>query len=269
MVLALTLVLLGQTRYLFELDGVPVGSVELTLEGKHYTYKSTHAYRRALSEHVDEFNLAPEKPVPEGYWLWRKPAAGCVDGIAEVSDEKGQLCAEDVGMREVKGTAIKKAFVARYDTSGELEELTIGKSRFVRTDAPLQPGQPYAKGFEVEGKGKKLELEPALEGTRWPFHTPKGTRKQPLPEADSCLDVAREYVAAHPDFHLALGLVVEKGRAYPHAWAVSDVAGDVDPSAKLAKGKPSANKAYLELPRAEVGRVYLELLEGKRKVVWK
>ena len=271
MLLALTLAVLGQTRYLFELDGMPVGTVELQLTGKHYTYRSLHAYRRAKSEQVDEFNLAPEKPTPEGYWLWRKPAPGCVDGVAELTSTLGKLCADEVGAREVKGTTLGKPFTARYDSAGELEELQLGKSRFLRTDQPLEPGRPYEKGFAVAGKGKKLELEPAVEGTRWPFHTPKGTRSTPLPEADSCLEVARERVAEHPEFRVALGLVVEKGRAYPHAWAVSDVSGDVDPSAKAPgkKAKPAPNKAYLELPREQAGALYVELLEGKRKLVWR
>lgn len=271
MLLALTLAVLGQTRYLFELDGVPVGTVELSLEGKRYTYTSLLAYRRAKSEHVDEFNLAPERPTPEGYWLWRKPAQGCVAGIAEVTNATGKLCADEVGVREVKGTTLGKPFTARYDAGGELEELLLGKSRFVRTDKPLAPGQPYAKGFAVGGKGKKLELEPALAGTRWPFHTPKGTRAAPLREADSCLEVAQAFVAENADYRLVLGVVMDKGRAYPHAWAASEVSGDVDPSARApGRGaKPSANKTYLELPKEQIGTLYVELLEGRRRLVWR
>jgi hypothetical protein len=265
---AVTAVVLSQARYLFELDGVPVGTVELTLEGQRYTYKSTHAYRRTRSEHTDEFNLGPGRPVPEGYWLWRKPSAGCVDGIAELTNETGKLCADEVGAREVKGTTLAKPFAARYDAAGELEELTLGKSHFVRSGKPLEAGQPYAAGFSLGGKGDRLELDPPVEGARWPFFTPKGTRKKPLADADSCLEVARAYVQQNGEYRLALGLVVEKGRAYPHAWAVSDVSGDVDPSAKAGKAR-APNKAYLELPRELAGALYVELLEGKRKLLWK
>lgn len=264
----LTAALLSQARYLFELDSVPVGTVELTLQGDHYTYKSLHAYRRARSEQVDEFTLAKGRPTPEGFWLWHKPAAGCVDGIAELTSTTGKLCANDVGVREVKGTTLGKPFTARYDATGELEELQLGKSRFVRSAAPLQPGKPYEKGFAIEGKGKKLELDPPVEGARWPFFTPKGTRRAPLPETDSCLEVAQAYVAENAGYEVALGVVVDKGRAYPHAWAVSALSGDVDPSAKLSKAKVP-NKAYLELPRGQAGALYVELLEGKRKLVWK
>src|SRR5256885_11690577 len=103
MVAALALLaVLAQTRYLFELDGVPVGTVELSLEGRRYTYRSTHAYRRKQAERVDAFTLG--SPVPEGYWLWKRPAAGCVDGIAELTHELGRLCADGVGPLEVKGT---------------------------------------------------------------------------------------------------------------------------------------------------------------------
>lgn len=269
MVTALALLsLLAQTRYLFELDGVPVGTVELTLEGRHYTYKSTHAYRRTQSERADDFTIGPPRPTPEGYWLWHKPEPGCIDGVTELSNDTGKLCADEVGVREASGTTLGKPFKARYDVSGVLEELTVGKSRFVRTDQPLVAGQPYAAGFPVGGKGKRLELEPKVEGTRWPFFTPRGTRTTPLAEADSCLEAAQEFVAENAGYRLALGVVVEKGRAYPHAWAVSELGGDVDASAKLGKAK-QPNKAYLELPREQAGVLYLELLEGKRKLVWR
>lgn len=256
--LALALVALGQTRYLFELDAVPVGTVELFLDGTKYTYRSTHAYRRAKSVSADTFTLGAGKPVPEGYWLWRKPAAGCVEGIAELSNETGTLCADEVGVREVKGTTLKRAFTARYDAAGELEELKLGKSRFVRTDKPLVAGSPYERGFAIEGKGKGLALEPPLEGAR--AAQPKGTRTKPAPSDDSCLELAQQYVKEHPEAQLTLGVVVEKGRAYPHAWA-----GEVDPSAK--KGK--STDVYLELPREQAGALYVELLEGRRKLVWK
>ncbi len=258
----------GHARYLFELDGVPVGTVELSQQGERYTYKSLHAYRRARSEQSDEFKLVKGRPMPEGFWLWHKPAEGCIDGIAELTSTTGKLCADDVGVHEVKGKTLGKPFSARYDAADELEELTLGKSHFVRSSKPLEAGQPYEKGFAIEGKGKKLELEPAVEAARWPFFTPRGTRKAPLPEPDSCLEVAQAFIAENPEYRLALGLVVDKGRAYPHAWAVSEVSGDVDPSAKTSKAK-APNKAYLELPRDGAGALYVELLEGKRKLVWR
>ncbi|MBL8957058.1 MAG: hypothetical protein JNK82_40165 [Myxococcaceae bacterium] len=260
-------VLLSQARYLFELDGVPVGTVELSLQGDQYRYTSQHVYRRKRSEQSDEFKLVKGRPVPEGYWLWHKPESGCVDGIAELTNATGKLCADEVGAREVKGTTLGKAFTARYDATGELEALELGKSRFTRSTKPLEAGQPYEKGFAIEGKGKRLELEPPVEGARGLGAMPRGTRKTPLAEADVCLDVASAYVAEHPGARLALGLVVEKNRAYPHAWVVTE-GRDVDPSAKQAK-KSVPNTAYLELPKEQAGALYVELLEGKRKLVWK
>lgn len=259
-----------QARYLFELDGVPVGTVQLSLDGPQYRYVSTHAYRRITAERADAFTLGAGKPTPEGYWLWHKPAAGCVDGITELSSQTGPLCAVDVGVREVTGTTLGKPFTARYDASNLLEELTLGPAHFVRTQRVLEAGKPYAKGFALEGKGKTLELAPAAEGTRWLSLAPRGTATKPLAHDDTCLEAARTFVAEHPGYRLALGVVVEKGRAYPHAWAVSETEGDVDPTAKLSKHKkPAPNTAYLELPRAEVAQLYLDLLEGKRRLDWK
>jgi hypothetical protein len=258
---------LAQTRYLFELDGVSVGTVELQLVEGRYSYTSRHAYRRARAEHTETFASGSKGPLPEGLWLWHRPEAGCVDGIAEFTHLLGRLCAEQRTAREVSGTTLGKPFTARYDAHGELEELKVGKSRFVRSDAPYSPGQPYAAGFSITGQGKALQLEPPVSGARWLSVTPRGTRSGPLAEADSCLEVAQQFVAQNPDHTLVLGLVVEKGKAYPHAWAASE-RGDVDPSAKL-DGAQRPNVAYLELPRADAGRLYLELLEGRRRLVWR
>ncbi|MBK7862261.1 MAG: hypothetical protein IPJ65_27370 [Archangiaceae bacterium] len=263
------LAVLAQTRYQFELDGAPVGAVELSRKAGRYTYRSTHVYRRSRAERVDTFDLGdPKQPVPEGYWLWRKPKAGCVEGVAELTRVREPLCAEAVEKYEVRGTVRGAPFTARYDLEGELLELVVGKSRFVRNGTAGEKPPPYAKGFAIAGRGKQLALEPEVQGARWPADEPSGTRSAPVAYADSCLELATAYVAANPGARLALGVVVEKGRAYPHAWAVTASGADVDPSAKAA-AFARANTAYLELPPAEAGRLYLELLEGRRKLVWR
>lgn len=254
-------------RFIFELGGVPVGTVELSLQGNEYVYRSTHVYRRTKATQEDRF-AADGKPLPEGLWLWRQPKQGCVDGVAELSHEKGQLCADGVKGREVQGTSLGRAFTARYDAVAELSELVIGKSRFVRTAAPLKAGQPYAAGFPIEGKGTRLALEPPVEGARWPEVEPRGIRTTPAEEG-SCLELAEGFVeSTNTDYRLVLGLVVENGRAWPHAWAHAKVAGDVDPSAQKSEG-PRPNRAYLELPADKAGALYVELLEGRRRVVWR
>jgi hypothetical protein len=254
-------------RFIFELNGAPAGTVELSLDGNAYVYRSTHVYRRTKAERVDRF-AADAKPVPEGLWLWRQPKEGCVQGVSELSHETGLLCVDTVKGHEVAGSSLGRAFTARYDERGELVELVIGKSRFVRSEKPLKPGQPYGEGFAIEGHGTRLSLDPPVEGTRWPELEPRGIRTAPAEEG-ACLELAQAFVdSTNVDYRLVLGLVVENGRAWPHAWAYAKVAGDVDPSAKKSEGT-RPNRAYLELPADKAGALYVELLEGRRKLVWK
>jgi hypothetical protein len=249
-------------RFIFTLGLAPAGTVELSLDHGTYTYRSVHVFRRSKAERVERF-AADAKPVPEGLWLWRQPPLGCVDGIAELTHETGQLCVAHVAGHEVDGTSLGKDFTAKYDDDGLLVQLMFNKSVFTRTDAPLKPGRPYAAGFPIEGKGARLTIEPPVEGARWPELEPRGIRTMPV-EDGSCLQVAQQFVEQQDvGGALSLGLVVEKGRAWPHAWA-----GDVDPSAKLSETR-RPNRSYLQLPTNQAGALYVELLEGTRKLVWK
>jgi hypothetical protein len=255
-------------RFIFTLGTAPAGTVELAIEGSTYTYRSVHVYRRTKAERVDKFPLSA-KPVPEGLWLLKQPKVGCVDGVAEISHEKGQLCADAVKGNEVGGKVLGKDFTAKYDDSGDLMQVTMAGSTFVRTDKPLVPGHPYANGFPISGKGTQLTLDPPVEGTRWPEREPRGVRTKPAAE-DECLKLAEEFVEGTDfEYVLALGLVVEKGRAWPHAWAHSPASGDVDPSAKKTDNANTPNRSYLAFPTDQAGALYVDLLDGKRKLVWK
>ena len=247
-------------RFIFELAGVPAGTVELTVAPQEYVYRSRQVYLRRSAERSDKFPHDAQ-PIPEGLWLLRKPARGCVDGVAEVTHQTGKLCADEVTLTQVKGTLFTKPFTATYDPRRGMTELVVGKSRFVRSDQPLAAGQPYADGFPVEGKGRMLALEPPVEGAR--NSHPVGTRQAPAEEG-SCLELAQAFVGESGDRRLVLGLVVEGGRAFPHAWATSR-SGDVDPSAR----EGVVEGVYLELPRERAGQLYVELLDGTRKLVWK
>lgn len=158
-----------------------------------------------------------------------------------------------------------RSFRAEYDASGELLELRIGKSRFFRSSKPIRLGQPYSKGFATHGRGKQLSLEPSAEGVRWPLDLPRGTRTEPLEQPDDCLEVARKYLQSAPSFHLVLGVVVEGDRAFPHAW-VNDGVNDFDPTAKVSS--PTRNTRYLAFPSEQAGQLYLDLLEGRRRLVF-
>jgi hypothetical protein len=64
---------------------------------------------------------------------------------------------------------------------------------------------------------------------------------------------------------LAVGLVVEDGRAYPHAWVVE---GDraLDPSV-LPGDAVLRGRRYLEVPHAGSGAFFLALFDGQVTVV--
>jgi hypothetical protein len=264
---ALALAALTHARFLFELDGAPVGTVQLSLDGARYTYVSTHAYRREQAERSETFALDAGAPLPESYWLWKRPPLGCVDGIAELSHERGALCANSQDGRAVLGTVFGRAFTASYDGEGQLTELKLGKSRFLRTERPLVAGKPFSGGFPITGAGRRLALEPAVPGTRWPANAPRGTRTEPVPAADSCFELSRALIATKPgQLELVLGLVVEGERAWPHAWA-RGADGELDPTARRSSSV-EPNRAYLALPAGRAGALYLDLLEGRRRLVW-
>jgi hypothetical protein len=83
-------------------------------------------------------------------------------------------------------------------------------------------------------------------------------------DVGGCLAHARRFVAqakaAGHDAELVLGLVVDGGRAYPHAW-VRAGGTELDPTLM----RPVTAGEYLALDDA--GQRYLELLEGTRRVV--
>lgn len=118
--------------FLFELNGIPVGTVELTLtpeaggrvagpdaELERYTYRSTQLFTRethqartvrSASFLVDrrgcivsgtatpDPSAAGERSceaIPEARWLWRKPSPGCVPGREELGGRLERLCADE------------------------------------------------------------------------------------------------------------------------------------------------------------------------------
>jgi hypothetical protein len=73
-------------------------------------------------------------------------------------------------------------------------------------------------------------------------------------------------VEVDPSLALVLGLVVEGGRAFPHAW-VRRGTDALDPTLGPEDAEALARRAYLALPREAAGLVYLSLLDGRRRVV--
>lgn len=252
-------VVLAKARYEHELGGAKVGFVELTLEPGQFAYRS-HPFFGA-DEEIDQLPIAAGEPTPEALWLWHPPETGCVEGIDEVSRRRGQLCATDRTPSQVTGTLLEKPFVAKY-RDGELAELVVGDSRFVRDRSALPLKNPFRDGFAIAGRSRgPLHLHPSLAGAAPPPNapTPMATKL----DRGQCLNAARAFIAAHPGATLVLGLVRDNGRAYPHAWAQTADGTHVDPS---ALGARTLAQDYLVLPPALAAQAYLELLSGRRAV---
>ena len=106
----------------------------------------------------------------------------------------------------------------------------------------------------------ELQVEPAVPGSRWLTVPPLGIGKVDHVGRARCLVLAREEAERRPKARVAVGLVVEEGRAYPHAWIV-DGADAFDPSV-LPQDSVLAQRRYLEVPRERSGAFFLQLFEG-------
>jgi hypothetical protein len=119
---------------------------------------------------------------------------------------------------------------------------------------------PFGAGFSIEGEGQVVRLEP-----------PGGERLVPVGGVasrveGSCLSAARAWVGEHREDVVQLGLVVEDGRAWPHAWVRTKKGAFLDPT--LERGAEAlSRRKYLALPDREAGTRYLELASGSRRVV--
>jgi hypothetical protein len=84
---------------------------------------------------------------------------------------------------------------------------------------------------------------------------------------DRCLVLAREEAAKRRGAEVSVGLVIEDGRAYPHAW-VTEKGVAFDPS--VVEGDPILMKRrYLEIPKSKSGQFYLRFFDGAVRLVAK
>ncbi len=264
--------------FVFELAGQPVGSVELSLERERYAYTSRHLFGRTEQARRTEWKLGAE-PVPEGWWLWRRPARGCVEGFDEMTKERGTLCAEEVSARFVRGTVLGKPFVARYEAD-RLVTLEVADARFVRAEAPPDRGvDVFRDGFPVAGsegplvlKGRSVEKSRLPEGRAFP----SVERAESLAaqvrrlEPGNCLAHARLFVerarASGYAAALVFGVVVEGDRALPHAWVRIEAGRrevELDPTLKIAV-TPTTHLALGA--EGSAGQAYVDLLAGRASV---
>ena len=76
--------------------------------------------------------------------------------------------------------------------------------------------------------------------------------------------LAREEAARRPTARLSVGLVIEGGRAFPHAW-LNEGGAAYDPS--VLEGDPVlATRRYLEVPAEQSGSFFLRLFDGAVKL---
>jgi hypothetical protein len=247
----------GGARYVFELSGIPVGTIELRLEGTHYSYRSRHLFTRgthqgALERRADSVLRADGRledgTRPESLWLWRPPPLGCVALREEVTNRAVEGCATFADSSEARGTVGPDAFAATY-TRGELQRLTVGEARFDRdeTSALDTPPDVFGRGFAIDGAERgRLAVTPALTAVTGaglpPWDAAEAAqlaqrvhdsftseepgdadwRSDDKAKTGGCLAHARRFLAwasaSHHTAMLVLGLFAEGHRAFPHAW---------------------------------------------------
>lgn len=289
-----------RTSYLFTLEGLPAGQVTLerSADSKSFTYLSEHVFgrgpglrqveRRTLS--LDAAGrVAASTATPVSLWLWTQHPPSCLEVMDELSGRTGQACSNALSKEELQGIALDEPFHAVY-RDGVLESLDLGPARFTRLEAaPELDGATglWARGLALPGGRGQLGFDPALSLPRQPSAASSRGRSWAertlrefgaAPAGERCLETAQRLLAwlEERGGHgvLVLGLLLDAGRAWPHAWVRAsgpyDELVEVDP----AWGRPVVPEGYLALQTVaagahglEAGQVYLELVSGKRRLV--
>ncbi len=271
LLLALVLAAAPQ-RYLLTVGDAPLAELRVERDGARYRYEATHLLEEGPAQRRLEFTLDAAGRVdgltPEVLALATRPAAGCVQVLEEVTRQPEALCVHANAAAEVTGTIAGRSFSATYDARGALQRLVLGAARWDALPAgaptPAPGASPFTHGFAVHGEAGDVALVPPVPGARRLSRPPEGVGDAAAVGRLRCLVAARRFVEAHPGATVVLGLVVEAGRAWPHAW-VRLRARELDPSVQPGDDVLAARQ-YLALPTAQAGRVYLELVDGARRV---
>lgn len=245
-------------RFVLEVGGLPVAELRVSVTDDRYVYESTQFLAEGPKEHRIELRLG--SPQPEVLALLRRPALGCRDVLEERSQKLERLCVERSVPGDASGTIAAEAFAAHYDGAGALRDITVGAAHWFAakraTTPPLE--NPFMVGLSVPDGA--LKLEPAIAGAHWLTRPPAGIGAPETVGRVRCLLLAREAASLRPRSRVTVGLVVEEGRAYPHAWLTEGSAA-LDPS--VLPGDPSlAERRYLEVPLERSGAFFLQLFDG-------
>lgn len=260
LVLVTLLAATGTSRFVLEVGELPVAELRVTVEGDRYVYASRRFFDEDPAERALTFSLKKLPAPPEVLALATQPALGCREVFEERKGKLEQLCVDTVDDGAVSGTLAGAPFLARYDAKAALTEITVGEARWRAVFGPVTASDnPFALGVEVPRGANAFAVEPG--GVRWLTHAPKPGAGAEVPRA-RCLVLARAAVKERGRGRVAVGLVIEEGRAFPHAWVV-DGALELDPTLQA----PVEGRRYVEFPREESGRLYLALFSGSLRLL--
>ncbi len=249
-----------EARFVLEVGALPVAELRISVKGERYFYNATHFLEEGLREHHVELTLG-KGPQPEVLALLRRPKPGCREVLEERTRVLEELCVERAEGHEVAGTIAGEAFVATYDAAQQLIGITVGSARWAAAPRPVTPPleSPFVRGVKVPSGA--LVLDPPVNGARWLSLVPRGTGKPDTVGRVRCLVLARSQSARKPGSTVSVGLVVEDGRAYPHAWLTEANGDAVDPSV-LPDDPILSSRRYLEIPRDVSGSFFLRFFDG-------
>ena len=251
-------------RFVLEIAGLPVAELRVSVSRDRYVYESTHFLEEGPRKHQVTLRLNKKGPQPEVLALLHVPKPGCVDVLEERTAVLEKLCVEQADVASASGTIAGEKFSAEYD-AGALSGITVGSAKWVAATTPTTPPpqSPFVKGVAVPPG--PLQLAPPLEDARWLARSPEGVGAPDRVGRTRCLVLAREEAARRPGSRVSVGLVVEGGRAYPHAWVTGADGNSVDPSVLGGDSILDARR-YLEVPPERAGAFYLRLFDGALKL---
>ncbi|MDQ3264835.1 MAG: hypothetical protein M3Y59_14400 [Myxococcota bacterium] len=275
----------------FFLNDVPVGTVELSLQGGTYRYASTHFFggspkapkRSHFEGQLDEKNAIDDRVPSSLFILLRSREEHCEEVFDELTLAKGTACVNDRAEDLDVGVALGTPYRARYQ-DGLLQELKIGDGVFRRSEGtPPPPPDIFAAGLPVSGADGPLGFSSELskKGRYFPMIPTlltKGRVEEAVraaratlgsEESGACVRLADDVVrrVGRSNAEIVYGVVMDGPRAYPHAWVrvLSPERREwlFDPAMDL----PVTPQTHLEIPNEAVGETYLALWNGTLKII--
>lgn len=244
-------------RFVLDVAGVPVTELHVGVDGDTYFYESTPFFTEDAKPTRCERSLGDG--TPEVLALLAPPGKGCRTVVEERTGRDEALCVTKTSAHAASGTIDGQRFDATY-VEGRLASITVGsaKWRAVSGHERRPDVNPFVAGVAVPPRARVLV--PEVAGARWLTTPPRGVGGDDAGRT-RCLVLAREYASKRRDARVVTGVVIENGRAYPHAW-VATAKEALDPS--LAPGD-DVQRQYVEFPQDRAGALFLALFDGALK----